>query len=97
MQTIIDEYKYIEKQIERSKIKRYPYKEYLGESLTSYCNKCFYMGLNTSQVLGLILKEVGIKNLIFDYGVKEEFNILKNLNISVCARYTEYKRYNTKW
>lgn len=93
-QTLLNEWDHIDRQIERSKIKRYPYKQYLGESLTSYLFREFDEGKNSSQALSGICDNDSIKRLMDDYGVLEKDSILKNLYICVCARYTEWKRFN---
>lgn len=93
LQINLDEYKFIDKQIERSKIKRYPYKEYLGISLTSLIFDCFKYGVDIHTTMGIILQDTRIKLMLINFPTEKE-NILKNIWISVCARHTEYKRFN---
>jgi hypothetical protein len=93
IQTNLNTWDVIEKQIERSKIRRYPYKLYLGESLSSYIYRLFSEGLDTNEVLNTIIHNENMLRLIKDHETEKD-NILKNLYICVCARASEYSRFN---
>lgn len=91
-QTQLNEWNTIEEQIERSKIKRYPYKLMLGESLTKYLVRCLEDGLSSSQSFNNIINTSGVKMYLFE-NPQEVENFKKNLWISICARYSESKSY----
>lgn len=88
MQTALNEWDVIDKQIERTKIKRYPYKKFLGMSLTNFILNCKEMGMCSSQCMGEIMASNGIKQFLL-YFPEEKENLSKNVYISVCARYSE--------
>jgi len=84
----IDEWGYVEKQINRSKIKRYPYKKILGMSLTNYILNCRRDGLNSAETFGKLLLE---KNIAI-YEFQNPFEVKKfrdNIWTSICARFSE--------
>ena len=91
MQTTINEWAFIEKQIERSKIKRYPYKSILGKALTNFILECKERGLSSSETMGGIMAHRGIKNFLL-YFPEEQENLSKNVYIGVCARYSEERQ-----
>lgn len=91
MQTILNEWERVSQEIEKSKIKRYPYKRLLGESLTNYILRNKEEGLNSSQVIGAVLREQGIKIYLFE-NPQEKENLLKNIEIGVYARFSEERQ-----
>jgi len=88
IQTNLNDFGVIKEQIERSKIKRYPYNKILGVSLTEYILRYKGMDLSSSQVLGNLLRNSAIREFI-EQNQDEKDNILKNLKISVCSRFAE--------
>jgi hypothetical protein len=94
-QTQLNEWSTIEQQIERSKIKRYPYKSLLGLSLTKYLFECLNLGLSSQQSFIKILELESIKNYLKENPL-EVNNFTKNLWICCCARYSESKIYMGK-
>jgi hypothetical protein len=88
IQTNLDEWETVRQQIEHSKIKRYPYKKYLGVSLTKYILRLKENGLSSSETFGTILHNINIQALMFENPDEIE-NIEKNIYISVSARFAE--------
>lgn len=100
MQHNINEWKTVEKQIERSKIKRYPYKKYLGISLTELILGKRNEGKDAEVILIEIMASDKMKRLISDH-ILERDAVLNNVWISICARCSEKRtqdkiRRNTK-
>lgn len=88
VQTNISEWDVVDEQIQRSKIKRFPYKSMIGQSLTDYIISCQREGLSSHQTIARLLKEQGI----IDYLTENRFDTHKlqeNIRISVCARFSE--------
>jgi hypothetical protein len=92
IQTGLNDWEVIENQIIKSKIKRYPYKEYFGVSLTKIIVGYLDKGLSSSETLGEILQLEETKEMLKDY-TKDKDNLIKNIYICVCARFSESKRY----
>ena len=88
VQTNLDEWETVRQQIERSKIKRYPYKKYLGISLTKMILRLKDTGMSSSEAYGSILHNQGIQVLLFE-NPDDIDNIEKNIYISVSARFAE--------
>ena len=89
--TLNDDWAFVQQQIERTKIRRYPYKVLLGMSLTKYVLSCREEGLDSTQTLFKILRENSIKTFLLIHEEEKE-NILKNIEISVRARFSEEKQ-----
>lgn len=88
MQSNLNEWEVVNQQIQRSKIRRFPYKMWLGESLTNYILKCKRKGLSSHQTIARLLRE----NTIIKYLEKNRFfthKLQENIRISVCARFSE--------
>lgn len=88
--TLRDDWEFVEEQINRSKIKRYPYKAILGKSLTTYVLECRDAGLSSTQTILRLLQERSIQTYLSLYPFEED-NFKKNIEISVRARYSEEK------
>lgn len=71
-----------------SKIKRYSWKRILGKTLTEAILTLKKQGLNTDQTLEAIHQEDKMQKFV-EENPKEMNNILKNLKISVSARFGE--------
>ena len=87
-QSNLNEWEEVEKQIQRSKIKRFPYKQWLGRSLTDYILRCKDKGLSSHQTIARLLRE----NIIIKYLEDNRFfthKLQENIRISVCARFSE--------
>ena len=88
MQTCLGDWEVVEEQIQRSKIKRYPYKKLLGVSLTRFILSCKANELSSHQTISQILSQPLIRAYLFE-NPEEHNNFLKNIQISVSARYSE--------
>jgi hypothetical protein len=78
----------VDDQIERSKIKRYPWKKVIGRSLTQEILFLKKKGLNVKETFEKLINDQRIESFIIDHE-SEAKNILKNIEISVHARYGE--------
>lgn len=78
----------IDDQIERSTIHRYNWKEVFGHSLTKEILRLKKSGLNCEDALTDLLNNGRVIRFL-EENAHEEENILKNLKISVHARYGE--------
>jgi hypothetical protein len=91
-QTQLNDWDVVQEQIDRSKIKRYPYSKYLGKSLTKVIVECLDKGLSSSQAYAEIIRLPEMQHLFYDY-YQEKEDVLKNINICISARFSESKRY----
>ena len=74
--------------VERSTIKRFNYKQILGESLTSFVTKFKMQGYNSTDIKETIMQLPSVQNfLMHNPSVKDNF--IKNVNISVSSRCAE--------
>lgn len=78
----------IESQIERSKIKRYPWKELFRTSLSKLIYGYKDHGFTAEETLNEIEKDPAFRSFLEKNSTEKE-NILKNLRISVNSRYVE--------
>lgn len=90
-QTQLSEWPVVQEQIDRSKIKRYPYKSILGKSLTSLILEIKGEGLSSSQCQAQVMSHTGMINFLLIFPEEKE-KIAQNVYISVCARYSEEKQ-----
>ncbi|MCM8774351.1 MAG: hypothetical protein NC820_06430 [Candidatus Omnitrophica bacterium] len=84
------DWKIINSQIDRSKILRFPWREVLGESLTSRIHKLKNKGHNSTEVKEILLRDRRIKEFII-INSHYEGKIRENIIISVSARFGESK------
>lgn len=75
-------------EIHRSRIKRYKWKKILGETLTQYILKLKLKGYTLEQVFDDLLMNPKVTDFI-NRNPSEEENLVKNLKISVHARFGE--------
>lgn len=87
-QTCLNEWEFIKTNIERSTIKRYPYKQLLGISLTNYILQCKKQGLSSHETIRKIINENDIMLYMMD-NEHEAQKLYDNIKISVCARFSE--------
>jgi hypothetical protein len=80
----------IEKQIKRSKRKRYKWNNIIGESLTKRILKLRKKGLTSQETIDTINRTPGVIEFI-ELFPEEDSNMTKNIQISVHARYGENK------
>ena len=85
-----NDWKEVNEQIDRSKIKRYNWKEILGETLTKRILKLRNKELETEETIEVISRFPGVIDFLEKYP-KEKDNLLKNLRINVHARFGENK------
>ncbi len=78
----------VDEQIERSKIKRFPWKKILGKSLTQEILLKKKQDLTVKETFEALANDERITNFILEYP-KQEKDLIKNLEISVHARYGE--------
>ena len=76
----------IKEQIDKSKIKRYPWKRILGNSLTEEILRLKKEGLTAEQTIKNISNNENIKRFVENTG---ENKALENIRISVHARFGE--------
>jgi len=81
-------WKAINKEIERSKIKRYPWKEIFGESLTSRIHHLRKQGKTVDETKDIIMQDKKVQEFIKANPYEKE-EVFKNIEISVSARYGE--------
>lgn len=80
----------IDKQIKKSRIKRYNWKRIIGETLTKRILKLRNKGLTIEETIDTINRLSGVREFIEMYPDEDE-NIAKNIKINVHARYGENK------
>jgi hypothetical protein len=80
----------VNKQIKKSRIKRYSWKKIIGESLTKRILRLRKKGLTVEETIETINRLPGVKEFIEMYPEEDE-NIAKNIKINVHARYGENK------
>lgn len=80
----------VEKQIKRSKQKRYSWKKIIGESITQRILKLRKKGLTIEETIDTISRLPGVKEFIKMFPGEDE-NMAKNIKINVHARYGENK------
>ena len=83
----------IREQIERSKIKRIPWKKYFGRSLTKEIAELYALGYNAEEAFNML--RIALDNVkALDEICRNGWNrdkVLNNLKIGVCARFGEIK------
>ena len=84
----INEWDTVNEQVQRSKIKRLPWKFILGESLTAVIKTNKMKGYNSDTTYNFILNNTKLQSYIANNPFWKD-QILNNLWISVCARYGE--------
>lgn len=82
MQNNLNNWLVVEKQIERSNIKRINWREILGHSLTEEITENKLKGLDSNNCFKYIKSKLLIKNI-------DDLDIIERLKISVSARYAE--------
>lgn len=86
--TLESDWEIVEKQIQRSKIFRIPYKNILNVSLTRYILNCIDEDLDSFETISRILRDINIITYINNNkGIKDI--ILENIRTSVSSRYSE--------
>ena len=86
----LNEWDEINKKVEISKIKRFPWKKILGETLTARIHKLRNKGHNSDETYSILVRNHSIKNYCNNNPLEAQ-RLLENLKISVCARYGESK------
>jgi predicted methyltransferase MtxX (methanogen marker protein 4) len=76
-------------QIERSKIKRYPWKKIFGESLTHAIIRRKIKGMTSDQVYHELRCSENLCEFLSGLGLDEGEKVESNLRISVSARFAE--------
>ena len=84
----LNEWEEIEKKIEQSKIKRYPYKKLLGESLTARIHRLRAKGHNSYETYSILIRNPKIQEFLARFPL-EANKMMENLKVSVCARFAE--------
>jgi len=84
----LSEWLVIAEKSEMSHIKRFPYKLYMGCSLTQEILKHKLNDRSSTEAFGLILKQEGIQMMLYDFPDWAE-KIKENIWVSICARYSE--------
>lgn len=79
----------INEQIERSRIKRYPWKKILGESLTQIILTYKKYGRTQEETIKEISENWLLENYLKEVSESDKQKILENIKISVHARYGE--------
>lgn len=85
-----DDWKEVNEQIAHSKIKRYNWKNILGETLAKRILRLRNKELEADETVEVISRCPGVIDFLERYP-RERFNLLKNLKINVHARYGENK------
>ena len=86
----MNEWDVIDEQIEKSKIKRFQWKSMLGMSLTEYIHRLKNKGHTTKETIKIINSHPNILKEM-DTFPDDANKMLKNIEISVAARYGESK------
>ena len=86
----LNEWDEVNKKIEISKIRRFPWKKILGESLTSRIHRLRNKGHNSDEVYSILIRNPSVKNFC-EKNPLEVQKLLENLKISICARFGESK------
>ena len=89
----LNEWDEVNQKIEISKIKRYPWKKMLGESLTARIHRLRNKGHNSDETYSILIRNPNIIKYINKNPLEAE-KLLENLKISVCARFGESKTAN---
>ena len=82
----------LNQEINRSNIKRYPYKQIFGITLTKQILFYREQGLSHEATFFKIINDPRIQKYLENYPL-EESNLLDNIKISISARYAESKNY----
>jgi phenylalanine-4-hydroxylase len=92
VQTNFTEYDEVERQIERSKIFRFPYKEMLKESMTAFITSAKARGLDFRETMRLFYEQDGVQQyIITNPHLKDRLD--KNVYTTICARFAEQKSF----
>jgi len=87
-QATLNDFSYVQKQIDRSRINRISWKEILGDTLTTVLYSYFKYGYDADKTYQLVSAKLIERGLLPSYNPK----LFENLKISCTARYAEYKR-----
>ncbi len=85
---IQENWEFIDEQIERSRIIRFPWKKILGMSLTKYILKLMNKEVDSKEAYKIILRNPNIIK-VFQKNPKLVDKMKENIKISVSARYGE--------
>jgi len=85
-----EDWKNVNGQIERSKIRRYKWNNILGESLTRRVLKLRNKEMDSDKVIEIILRSPGVIKFIEKYP-EEEMEFIRKLRIGVSSRFAENK------
>lgn len=86
-------WKKVDEQIERSTIKRFPYKHYLGCSLTEFILDRALEGNEQEAILVDILTNEKFQKMLEAFK-DDKKKLIENVNISICARLGETNTQN---
>lgn len=86
----LNEWEEINKKVEISKIKRFPWKKMFGETLTARIHRLKNKGHNSDEVYSILIRNPNVIKYINSNPLSAE-KLLDNLKISVCARFGESK------
>lgn len=84
------DWKVVDGERQRSKIRRYKWNNILGESLTKRTLKLRNKGLESSVVIEVILETSGVMDFLEKYP-EEEIEFIRKLRIGVSSRFAENK------
>lgn len=87
----------VKENVSRSKIKRFPYKELLGMSLTSFLVELKSRGLSAEEAFRVVLCHDNVRVFVSfsDELIVKHFK--NSLWISVCSRFSESEMYKKKF
>lgn len=85
-----EDWKEVNKEIERSNIKRYKWKQILGETLTKVILQIRKDNFDAEETIRFISNSNEVKDFLEKYPSEKE-NMMKNIKINVYARYGENK------
>lgn len=89
----MNDWEIVKDNVERSKIKRFNYKDILGESLTSFVTRFKLLGFNSKEIKQTIMGMHRVKFFLLNNpSLKNEF--IKNVGISVSSRCAEQNTIN---
>lgn len=92
----LNEWDEVNEKIKISRIKRMPWKEIFGESLTARIHRLRNKGHNSDETFSILIRSITLKSYC-EKNPLEVPKLLDNLKISICARYGESKTAGKIW